>query len=236
MRTHHSGGRIGILRLATAVLAVSTSGCASRDGALRVQQCIAPDARLATIVTSLDKLRDSCTPGALDQPSCDRIRQALLQQALVCPQHEPTLMFNAVFAYEMRRPTDAQQYLDLILARGGSHPGAAVLRARIATEEGNLPYARRMLEEQVTLAPNHAGLRETFGSVLYLAKDWPGAAREITRAGSLGSPPWRIAYNLGLIEEAQGHIENARRLYTEALQGNSQFGDARTRLEGLPPP
>jgi predicted Zn-dependent protease len=218
------------------VLVASTSGCASRDGVLREQQCLAPDARLASIVRSLNELHDSCTPDTAFQASCDRIRQELGRQALLCPQHEPTLFYNAVFAYDMQRPADAQQYLDIVLARPGSHPSAAILRSRIAIEEGNLSYARRMLEEQITLVPNLAGLRETLGGVLYLAKEWTGAAQQLTRAGALGSPRWRIAYNLGLVEEAQGHIDDARRFYTESLQGNPAWAPARSRLEGLPSP
>jgi len=222
------------IRVATVVLVASTSGCASRDGVLRGQQCIAPDARLATIMRSLDQLHGSCMPDTTGQISCDRLQQELGRQALLCPQHEPTLFVNAAFAYDMHRPTDAQEYLDIVLARRGSHPSAAILRSRIATEDGNLPYARRMLEEQVTLAPDHAGLHEALGGVLYLARNWTGAARELTKAGALGSPRWRIAYHLGLVEEAQGNVDNARRLYGESLQGNPQWSAAKSRLTGLP--
>jgi predicted Zn-dependent protease len=224
-----------LVRLAIAVLVAMVSGCASRDGVLRTQQCITPDTRLATIIKSLDELQASCGPDANGEPSCDRVRQELQHQALVCPAHEPTLFANALVAYETHRPVDAQQYLDLVLARPGGHPDPAILRARIASEEGNLPYARRMLEQQVQLTPDHAGLHETLGGVLYFARDWAGATRELTTAGTLGSPRWRIAYHLGLVEEAQGHVDNARRLYTESFAANPQWRPAQSRLTGLPP-
>jgi predicted Zn-dependent protease len=226
-----------IVRLATAALAIPLCGCASSrgSGALRAQRCIAPDAQLAKIIRSLDELQASCGPDSYGEPSCDRVREDLLRLTVVCPDHEPTLFADAILAYDVHKPADAQEYLDLILSRSGSHPEAAVLRARIASEEGNLPYARRMLEQQVKLAPDHAGLHETLGGMLYLAKDWANATRELTTAGALGSPRWRIAYHLGLVEEAQGHVDNARRLYMESFAANPQWRPAQSRLTGLPP-
>jgi len=223
-----------MLRLVIAGLVVWLSGCAKPGGILRTQQCITPDVELAHIVGSIDALQVSCGPNVSGEPSCDLIRRELGRLALVCPNHEPTLFANAVVAYDVRRPADSQQYLDLILEKPGPHPDAAVLRARIATEEGNLPFARHLLEQQVRLAPDQPGLHETLGGVFYFLRQWNDASRELTAAGSLGSPRWRIAYHLGLVEEAQGHIDNARRLYTEAVQGNAQFSAARSRLAGLP--
>jgi predicted Zn-dependent protease len=234
MNTHTTAARLRMVRLAIAGLVVWQSGCAKPGGVLRTQQCITPDLQLARIINSVDALDASCGPNASGEPSCDRIRQELGRLALVCADHEPTLFANAVLAYDVRRPADAQQYLDLILSKPGSHPDAAVLRARIATEEGNLPYARRMLEQQIRMLPDHPGLHETLGGILYFQKEWPTATRELTAAGMLGSPRWRIAYHLGLIEEAQGHTDNARRLYAEAVQENPQFSAARSRLVGLP--
>ena len=195
-----------------------------------------PDVQLARIIPSIEALQASCGPNAsVERPSCDRVRQALARLALVCQYHEPTLFANAVLAYDVRRPADSQQYLDLVLSKPGAHPDAAVLRAQIATEEGNLPFARRLLEQQGRLAPDHAGLHEALGGALYFLREWETATRELTAAGRLGSPRWRIAYHLGLVEEAQGHLDNARRLYTESLQGNPAWAVARSRLAGLPP-
>jgi tetratricopeptide (TPR) repeat protein len=153
--------------------------------------------------------------------------------ALVCPAHVPTLMANAVIAYDEQRPARSQQFLDQILAQPGSHPDAAVLRARIAVDEGNVPFARRLLEQQIRLAPDHAGLRETYGGALYLERQWPEARRELNAAAALGAPTWRIAYHLGLIEEAQGQFDAARRYYAEALAGNPAWAPAQSRLKGL---
>lgn len=39
--------------------------------------------------------------------------------------------------------------------------------------------------------------------------------RELTTASALGGPRWRIAYHLGLVEEAAGQLEAARKFYGE---------------------
>jgi hypothetical protein len=52
-------------------------------------------------------------------------------------------------------------------------------------------------------------------------------------AGMLGAPRWRIAYHLGLIEEASGRGDEASRLYAEALQGNPGWAPADSRLKAL---
>jgi hypothetical protein len=59
------------------------------------------------------------------------------------------------------------------------------------------------------------------------------ARAELTRAGALGAPRWRIAYHLGMIEEVSGHPAEATRLYMEALQGNPAFTAADSRLRAL---
>jgi Flp pilus assembly protein TadD len=76
-------------------------------------------------------------------------------------------------------------------------------------------------------------LRETYAAALYLTGQTEEARRELDVAADLGAPRWRIAYHLGLIEEASGQVENARRLYGEALAGNPGWAPAQSRLKGL---
>ena len=52
-------------------------------------------------------------------------------------------------------------------------------------------------------------------------------------AQALGAPAWRIAYHLGLIEEAAGNRAEAMREYMEAVSGNPQFQPAAARLKAL---
>lgn len=192
------------------------------------QECYDADRQLAAALQPLEALRaKGCTP------ECDRLRREVERLSLVCSGHVPTLMANAVIAYDEHRPAKSQQILDQILGQSRRYPEAVVLRARIAAEEGNLPFARRLLERQIKLAPDHAGLHETYGGILYLERQLPEARRELTTAGALGAPRWRIAYHLGLVEEASGQIDAARRYYSEALEGNPGWAPAQSRLNGL---
>jgi predicted Zn-dependent protease len=214
---------------------VLAAGCATTSPLLR-QQCDNADAQLAKVVQPLEALRaKGCSGGVVERGAseCDRLRLELERLVLVCPAHAPTLMANAVVAYDERQPIKAQQYLDQILSQTRSYPDAAVLRGRIAIEEGNLPFARRLLEQQLKLVPDHAGLHETFGAALYLDGQLDNAARELTSAAGLGAPAWRIAYHLGLVDEAAGRFDEAAKRYAEALAGNPGWAPAQSRANAL---
>lgn len=208
--------------------------CASAPPVAR-QQCYNPDAQLAAVLQPFETARaKGCDAGVGGAESeCERLRREIARLAVVCPAHAPTLMANALIAYDDKRPADAQQLLDVILAQPRSYPGAAVLRGQIAIEEGNIPYALRMLEQQLRLAPDSAGLHETHAAALYLDGRLAPARDELTLAQALGAPRWRIAYHLGLIEEANGRRDEAARLYGEAVAGNPGFQPAESRLRAL---
>jgi predicted Zn-dependent protease len=216
---------------AAVAIGALSSGCGFK-GPVASQLCANPDAQLAALVESLEARRAAgCLGGrAVD---CVRIRYEIERLIVICPGHVPTLMANAVLAYDERRPEVAQQLLDQILSPARSHPDAAALRAQIAIDEGNLAFARRLLEQQIRLTPDHARLHETYGAVLYLGGTLPEAERELTTAGALGAPRWRIAYHLGLIAEARARPDEAERYYAEAVQANPDWAPAQSRLKAL---
>lgn len=215
----------------TLVAALLAGACASRYPPSRPvlrQECLDPDAQLASVLKPYEELRAAgCTQ------ECASLRREIERLAVVCPTHAPTLMANAVLAYDDRRLEVAQQLLDQILGQGSSHPDAAVLRARIALEEGNLPFAGRLLRQQITLVPDHAGLHETLGGALFLSRQYAEATRVLSTAAALGAPKWRISYHLGLVDEAEGRLDDAARRYTEALAGNPGWAPAQSRLNAL---
>jgi len=212
---------------------VIMAACATTSPLVR-QECNNPDAELARVLQPLEALRaKGCDAGTGGRSECDRLQRELERLAVVCPGHAPTLMANAVVAYDEHRPVWSQQLLDQILSQSRAYPDAAVLRGRIAIEEGNLPFARRLLEQHIRLAPDHSGLHETYGAALYLGGQLPEARRELTTAGALGAPRWRIAYHLGLVEEAAGRFDEARRYYTESLEANPGWAPAESRLKAL---
>jgi predicted Zn-dependent protease len=214
---------------------MTIAGCAVRSPLVR-QQCYNPDAQLASVLPAFEALRArGCDESTLQGgPSeCERLQREIERLAVVCPGHGPTLMANAVIAYDEQRPAEAQQMLDVVLSQPRPYPDAAVLRARIAIEEGNIPFARRLLTQQIRLVPDHAGLHETHAAALYLDGNLQESRSELTMASALGAPRWRIAYHLGLIEETSGRSDEASRLYQEAVTGNPGWEPAQSRLRAL---
>lgn len=215
-------------RLPIAVVAAICAGACAPATPLLRQECVDPDAQLERVLGPYEELR----AGGCDA-RCVPLRREIERLAVVCFTHTPTLMANAVLAYDDRRLETSQQLLDLILSRAGSQPEAAVLRAKIAIEEGNLPFAARLLTQQIKLAPDRAALHEMLGATQYLSRQYANALRTLGTAAALGAPQWRIAYHRGLIQEAEGRLDEAARSYTEALSGNPGWAPAQSRLNAL---
>ena len=150
-----------------------------------------------------------------------------------CPSNPDVLMANAVLAFQGRNFARAQQLIDELLALGPAYPDAAALRARIALEEGNAPFAARFLEQQIQRTGDHAGLREVYASALFLMKRFTDAEEQLNIADRLGAPHWRVLYGLGLIEEAQGHFAEARLRYQAALRERPGWAPAESRVKAL---
>jgi tetratricopeptide (TPR) repeat protein len=213
----------------------AVTGCATHSP-LVYQQCYNADVQLGHELRELEEHRaKGCTEGLSrgGGSECDRLELEIARLAVVCPGHAPTLMANAVIAYDEHRPQDSQQYLDQILSQPRPYPDAAVLRAQIALEEGNVPFARRLVDQQIMLVPDHAGLHEVRAAIFFVDRQLEEARVELAKAGALGAPRWRVAYHLGMIEELSGHPDDAARLYMEALQGNPAFTAADSRLRAL---
>jgi Tfp pilus assembly protein PilF len=229
-------GAMIVNRWACAGLAAALSAGACASAPLVRQDCYNADAQLASVLQPLEALRASGCENGLGPgraSECERLRRELERLLVVCPGHARTLMANAVMAYEEHRPQKAQLFLDEILAQPGRDPDAVALRARIAVDEGNVPFARRLLQQQIALSPDNAGLHETLAAALFLDHQLDDARRELTTAGSLGAPRWRIAYHLGLVAEVAGQFDEARRHYQESLEARPGWATAQARLNGL---
>ncbi len=226
-----------LLLIAVLVCALGSFSCASRKpySVKWAADCSTAGARLAENWTALQEARTD--PGGCLSTSgvdrCEGLRAEIERLALACPSDPPALLANAVLAYDSRQLAKAQQLLDHLLSLPQVHPEAAILRGRIALEEGNVPFALRFLEQQVRLSPDRAGLRELYASALFVAHDWKQATGELAIAERLGAPKWRVAYHYGLLEEAAGNLTEAARRYQEALTERPAWKPAETRLAGL---
>jgi tetratricopeptide (TPR) repeat protein len=218
-------------------LSVAVGGCAGRDPSrlrsedvdVRLDRLLgAYDLRTAEGGTCLERL--GTNPPIRD---CDRLRQEVERLNLEFPAQPRLLMTSAVLAWNGGDAIRAQQYLDSLLTLRPRSPDAAVLRARIAMQEGNLGRADRLLSQQALLTPDHAEVRETLAAVRFLQKRYDDAARELDTAARLGSPAWRIAYHRGLLAEVTQRPLEAAAFYEAALAENPAFVAARARLEGL---
>ncbi len=177
----------------------------------------------------------SCASGGRSSPfvDCGRIQSEIVGMGLEFPTNIEVLLVNAVIAFETDQPEQAESYLDAMLEQESAQPGAAVLRSRLALKQGNLPHARRLLADQVSLTPDAADLREALASVYYLSGNFDAARRQLSVAERLGAPAWRIAFNRGLIEESEGNSALAMEYYQTTLKDKSDYEPARSRLRGL---
>ncbi len=185
-----------------------------------------PDGELTGLLEELEDARQKGEGAA-------RVEWEIRRLAVFCPRHVPTKMANALIAYRNTDRSLSQQYLDGIFDIQPSHPEAAILRTKIAIEEGNLPYARKLLAQQMKFRPDHAGLHESQAGILYLLAEFEAARETIDRAARLGAPEWRVAYHLGLIEEATENPAAASRYYNDCLDLNPDWEPARSRLIGI---
>jgi tetratricopeptide (TPR) repeat protein len=195
--------------------------------------CSRTDERLARTWAQLTEIRaEGCLlPSGVDQ--CEFLRAEIDRLAQVCPQSANVLLANAALAYGERQFFKAQQLLDQLLGAPGPNPQAAALRARIAMEEGNLPYALRLSEQHIRLSPEDPGLREVRASVLFLSRRYDEARRELDTAERLGAPGWRVAYHRGLLAESQGLNEAAAAQFRKAIEMRPGWNAPAARLKGL---
>ena len=147
--------------------------------------CTAPDLQLAEAWELLDEARSKtggCGLNAQGQNECQLLQEEIKRIAFVCPNHIPSLMTTAVMAYEGGESVKALQRLNAIFERVKVHPQAATLRARIALDEGNVPFALTFLKQHLELSPDHAPLREMYAAALFLSDDL-NDARDATENG-----------------------------------------------------
>lgn len=123
--------------------------------------------------------------------------------------------------------------LDRLLAQPGPHPEAAILRARIALEQGNITGAVQLLERQAMLVPSDLDVRSALASAYYTGGEYERARNLLRTTGMAIHDPPAHSYHLGLIAEAQEDWLAACEHYRRALGFQPEFSPARARIIGL---
>lgn len=226
------------LALPVALALIVLGGCGSL-GQQRTQATEDPNVQVDRVLTHYQTTLASgaachtATQGWSEPVDCEGLLRETMQLYAAFPHNERVIMLAAVLAHQSGRAAQAGYLLDQLLEGHKPRPEAAVLRSRIALEEGNLSRARTLLEQQIRLNPRHPQLYETLAAVQYLDRQYAGALHSLTLAERLGAPGWRAAYHRGLIYEEQDRAAAACQQYRLAVAGNPQFLAPESRLVGL---
>lgn len=221
-------------RITFGLTALLLAACAPRRLPVSANSCANAPAQLRDSWNALQETRSSAAGCTGPQASrCEQLRLEMERLGQNCPASEQALLANAILAYDGRQLAKAQQYLDTLLSSPTPNAEAAALRARVAIEEGNLPFALRFLAEQTRLNADHAGLREVYASAMFLSGDYTGANRELGVAERLGAPRWRVEYGRGLVAEAASDFESARKHFAAAAITRPEWPLPAARIRAL---
>jgi len=217
-----------------AVLLTVLAGCAPRNLTVGRNSCASAPTQIREAWNQLQDARAGNGGCAGEMAGkCEQWRLEIDRLGENCPADQQGLLANAILAYDDRQLGKAQQYLDNLLSLPAPSPEAAVLRARVAIEEGNLPFAIRLLREQIRMNGDHAGLREVYASALFLTADYARADEELKAAEQLGSPVWRVEYGRGLIAEGAKDWVEARRHFEAAAKARPGWALPMARVRAI---
>lgn len=164
---------------------------------------------------------------------CGRLLSELDRLMTEFPSHSRILMANAVYQYKAERKDRAQLALDQLLSQSRAQPDAAILRARIALEEGNTVFAQQLLMRQISLAPERVDLRSALASVHFASGQYQKARNLLNLVQGSSAARWEVSYHFGLIAEGEKDWSSACTHYQTALLEKSNYGPAMSRLVGL---
>lgn len=198
-----------------------------------------PDVRLDDLLILLqyqDSIHDQCLD--IQRPSsavhdCGRLIVEMQRILNDFPYHQRTMMALSVVYYQMNRKDRAQYVLDELLNMPGAKPEAAILRSKIALEEGNVQLAGDVLLRQILLVPENEQLRSALASVYYSQGEIQRARNILNMTNNANDQLWILSYHNGLLAEAEKDWLSACQLYFNALQLNPAYGPARSRVIAL---
>ncbi len=174
----------------------------------------------------------NCHDRAKPVVDCYRLASELNGLHIKYPNSKRIMMAAALLEFELGNTASSQQLLDSLLSKRGAYPEAAILRSRIAMEEGNLTLARSVINKQLNITPDHPYLYEMQASYYYMEGKYTDALQSVKIAERFMKPNWRIAHHRGIIYEAQEQWYKACKEYKQILkeQPNNRVINAKIRL------
>lgn len=176
------------------------------------------------------ELNLNCHDYSQPMTDCYRLASQLNALNVRYPNNKRIMMATALVEFELGNMSNSQQLLDNILYKRDAYPEAAVLRSRIAIEEGNLNLARSIVERQLSINPDSAHLYEVQASYYYLEGKYTEALQSIKIAERFMKSDWRINYHRGIIYEAQKQWYKACQEYNQVLKAEPSNRVTRAKL------
>jgi len=178
------------------------------------------------------ELNLNCHDKAKPIIDCYRLASELNALYIQYPNNKRIMMASALVEFELGNTSNSQYLLDNLMSKRGAYPEAAILRSRIAMEEGNLTLARSLVSRQLSITPDNPYLYEMQASYYYMEGKYTEALQSVKIAERFMEPNWRIGHHRGIIYEAQEQWQKACKEYKLILQDepNNRVINAKIRL------
>ncbi|PKH32632.1 tetratricopeptide repeat protein [Shewanella sp. ALD9] len=217
-------------RLSTVIVVALVSSACSTSQTKREYQ---PDDQLTAMlkqynVNQTDGVNCQGYQSAISD--CERLSNDLGALSMTYPKHQQIGFTAAIVYHQIGRDVDSQMVLDRLLSQQQPVSEVAILRSKLAMQEGNINLARTVLQRQVQLQPDHPELHATLAASYYLEGRYEKAEAVIATADRLGAPVWRTSYHLGLIHEAQSNWSQACHFYADTLSYQPAHRQSLSRL------
>lgn len=175
----------------------------------------------------------TCQRSPQQHVDCHTLASELGKLAITYPQHRDINFIAALVYFQSGRIVDSQLLLDKVLSKQDSLPEAAILRSKIAMQEGNMNLARTLLNRQLQRVPDHPELYASLAATYYLEGRYEKSQHLLQTADRLGAPAWRSSYHLALVHEAQQHWATACQYYVQTLNRLPTHSQSLSRLLAL---
>jgi Flp pilus assembly protein TadD len=155
-------------RLSTVIVVALVSSACSTSQTKREYQ---PDDQLTAMlkqynVNQTDGVNCQGYQSAISD--CERLSNDLGALSMTYPQHQQIGFTAAIVYHQIGRDVDSQMVLDRLLSQQQPVSEVAILRSKLAMQEGNINLARTVLQRQVQLQPDHPELHATLAASYYL--------------------------------------------------------------------